>query len=72
MSVLYDSRIEDEFNGWDENQVFELANVMKFIQDEYKYRYRYKYRPNAKIYRENGRLYIEVEGMNERVRVKRL
>lgn len=32
MNLKYDSRIEDEFNGWDENAIFKLPMGQSIIQ----------------------------------------
>lgn len=72
MRVIYDSRIEGEFEGWDGDRIYELTNGTRWQQVRYKYRYKYKYRPRAKIIEQNGGKYLEVEGMDESIRVRRV
>ncbi len=72
MELRYDSRISGEFNGWDGDAVFELDNGTTWQQALYKYKYRYKYRPRAKVWRDGGRYFLEVEGMDERIEVRQI
>lgn len=72
MEKIYESRIIDEFEGWDGDKTYELDNGSIWKLASYKYQYRYKYRPKAAIYRNNGSYYLEVEGMGEALRVYRL
>jgi len=58
------------FNNYD--TIFEFENGSKWQQDEYKYYYHYANRPKAKVIEENGRYFLEVKGLNSRVRVKRI
>ncbi|MET3505526.1 hypothetical protein [Halalkalibacter oceani] len=51
---------------------FELTNGRIFQQDEYKYQYNYQYRPNVKVFQEGSVFYLEVQGMNSRVKVKKV
>ena len=72
IELKYDNRIVDEFNGWDDEAVFELSNGTKWKQKKYKYKYKYKYRPKAKIWKDGSRYYIEVECMNEMIEVEKI
>lgn len=72
MQLRYKSRISGEFNGWDGDAIFELDNGTKWQQSRYKYTYRYRYRPQAKVWQQGGRYFLEVEGMNEMIEVHRL
>lgn len=69
MKLICESKIYDEFSGWDDEQIFELSNGTKWKQNKYKYKYKYKYRPNAKIWKDGNKYYIEVDCMNEMVEV---
>lgn len=71
MEVIFDGRIEDEFEGWDGDKVYELTNGSKWELCSYKYKYIYKYRPKARILGDGGSYYLEVEGLDEKVRVRR-
>jgi hypothetical protein len=59
MELKYAKRIKGEFNGWDGDAIFELDNGTRWQQKKYKYKY--KYRPMAKIWKDGGRYYIEVD-----------
>ena len=72
MTLFIDSYIENEFEGWDNDKIFKLDNGTKWELASYKYAYNYAYRPRAKIWRNGGTYYLEVEGMNEKVHVNQL
>lgn len=72
MELVVESRIDGEFEGWDGDRVFPLINGQKWQQARYKYRYRYRYMPKAKIWREGSRHYLEVDGIDEMIEVRRL
>jgi hypothetical protein len=69
MELYIDSNIEDEFEGWDDDKTFKLDNGTEWKLSSDKYSYQYSYRPKAKIWRDAGRYYLEVDGMNEKVQV---
>ena len=66
-----ESRIDGTFNGWHGDALFKLLNGQYWIQAEYKYRYKYKYRPRVVISRTGSGYEMEVEGMEDSVRVRR-
>ena len=70
--LITDSRIDGDFEGWDGDRVFELPNGQKWQQVRYRYRYRYRYSPRARVYNKGGRYYLEVEGMDEAIEVRRV
>lgn len=71
--LIYESQIKGSFQGYKNREtLFELTNGRVFKQDEYKYHYSYMYRPNVKVYQEGSTYYLEVEGMDERVQVKKI
>lgn len=72
MKKVYESRIVDEFEGWDGDKIYQLDNGTIWQLCIYKYSYHYKYRPKATIYEDAGSYYLEVEGMAEVVRVRRV
>ena len=43
--VLRHSRIVDEFEGFDDEMLFQLDDGSCWLQDEYRYWYHYTYRP---------------------------
>lgn len=72
MTLYKDKKIEDEFNGWDGDEIFELNDGSRWQQKNYKYQYKYKYRPDAKIWKDGSRYYLEVECMNDKIEVIKL
>jgi len=66
------SRIEGEFNGYDDGAIFELANGQVWQQKRYRYKYKYSYRPEVRIYRDGGKYMMEVAVMDEPIEVVRV
>jgi len=52
--IVRKGQIEDEFEGFDDEMIFELTDGSFWIQDEYKYWYHYAYRPRVNILRKGG------------------
>lgn len=63
------SNIEGEFNGFNNETIFFLANGQAWQQSRYRYRYKYAYRPQVRIYRETGRHMMQVAGIDEPIEV---
>jgi hypothetical protein len=69
-TLIKTSQIEDEFDGFDGESIFELTDGSVYVQSSYKYHYFYAYRPMIKIY-SNGLIKIIVpEGMNDYAEVE--
>jgi len=66
--VLYEGRIDGEFEGFDDEVIFKMANGTYWIQDQYKYWYHYAYNPQATITEESGRYILSVAGNSIPVR----
>lgn len=72
MSVIEEGQLKGAFRGFKNREtVFQFYAGKAWKQNEYKYHYHYAYMPRAKVISESGRYYLEVEGMNEKVEVKR-
>lgn len=69
---VIESRIDGDFEGFDDNKVFVLMNGQIWRQAEYKYHYYYHYMPEVLIFRDGGAFYMKVENVDEIVRVERL
>lgn len=69
---VIESQINDDFEGYDEGNLYELSNGQIWKQVDYKYSYRYSYRPEVIIYREGSRYYMHVEDMDDAVEVVRI
>ncbi len=70
--LIRQGQIDDAFEGFDDEMVFELADGSFWIQDEYKYWYHYAYRPRVNILRKGGRLYLQVDGQNQVVAIHQI
>jgi len=72
MSIVEEGHLKGSFQGFkDRDMVFEFQNGHRWVQAEYKYSYYYAYSPKAQVIEENGQFYLEVDGMNQKVQVKR-
>lgn len=71
--IIEEGKLDGDFNGFeDEKIVFQFFGGNKWRQAEYKYNYYYAYMPQAKIVWELGSYYLEVESMNDRVKVEKV
>ncbi len=66
------SRIDDDFEGFDDEMLFSLSNEQYWIQLNYKYLYHYSYIPRVKIYLLKGRHYLTVDGQDQFAEVERI
>ena len=69
---VVESQIDGEFSGWDGETIFKLTNGQIWQQSSYAYTYSYKYRPNVLIFPSGGGFELQVEGMDQRIKVVRL
>ena len=67
-----ESQIDDDFEGYEEGNLYELANGQIWKQVDYRYYYRYSYRPDVLIYRDGSTYYMFVEGMDDKIEVERI
>ncbi|PQK76481.1 hypothetical protein [Pantoea ananatis] len=70
MRTIKDSHLADEFEGWDEDFIYEFDDGSKWKLASYTYSYSYSYRPRAKLKTDGFRYFLEVEGMGEPVEVE--
>lgn len=70
--VVTDGRIDGNFEGWSGNTRFRFTNGQVWEQAVYKYRYHYAFMPRAKILSDGGRFLLEIDGINERLPVRRV
>lgn len=70
--LITDSQIDDDFEGFEDENVFVLFNDEYWIQSEFKFWYTYSFMPNVKIYFYNGLYYLVIVNESEFVEVKRL
>lgn len=72
MNIIEEGQLKGAFKGFkDRDTIFEFYGGRKWKQNEYKYSYHYSYMPQAKVVSENGNDYLVVEGMLDKVLVKR-
>ena len=72
MARFAQSNIKGAFKGYKSDAIFELANGQIWKQSEYKHLYQYLFAPAVTIHQEGSGYEMKVEGMDERVSVKRL
>lgn len=65
-------QLEDDFEGFDENTLFEFTNGEYWIQTNYHYSYHYSYRPTGKLYEYLGSTYLAIDGLTQFVPVERI
>ena len=71
MELIAETRIAGSFKGWNGGNVYKLINGQYWKQARYKYNYHYAYRPDAKVWRDGSRYYLEVDGMSDKIEVKK-
>jgi hypothetical protein len=72
LRIVVDGNIEGSFYGFDGGRIFKFTNGQIWEQAEYKYHYHYAYRPAAQIIEDQGNNYLQVNGMNDRIKVKKV
>ena len=73
MELVTRSHIVGDFEGWNEEGArFELDNGQVWEQARYEYRYQYKYRPRTTVWTDGGRYFLEVEGKQQKIQVRRV
>lgn len=70
--AVIETKIDGEFEGWDGETIFKLANGQIWQQDSYDYAYHYAYSPDVLIYYISGRYKMRVEGVDDFIYVTRL
>ena len=71
--VMFESRIVNEFNGFDSDAIFIMSNGTAWKQYNYLYKYSYKYNPQATIIRQGpSKFFLFVDGIEEYVEVEYL
>ena len=66
--IIYDGKIDGEFNGFNQDVLFKMRNGTYWIQAEYQYWYHYSYSPDVTITEQNGKYILNVEGKSIQVR----
>ena len=67
-----ETTMDGEFNGWEGETIFKLANGQIWQQAEYSYTYSYSYRPDVTIYQTRAGCRLKVEDEDETILVKRI
>lgn len=71
MELVTESKIDGTFNGWNGDNYYRLINGQIWQQVHYKYKYHYAYRPDARILSDGSKFFLEVDGMDEIIEVRR-
>lgn len=73
MKIVEDGTLKGTFKGFkNRDTIFIFTNGSKWQQNEYKYHYHYAYRLHAKVIEKPGYFVLEVDGMNDSVKVSRI
>ena len=70
--AVIESRIDGDFNGWEGETIFKLTNGQIWQQASYSYSYHYAFRPSILIIQTRGGYVMQVEGMSDKISVRRL
>lgn len=71
-TIVTEGAIVSRFTGFHADAEFEFINGQIWKQSEYKYAYHYAYRPEALVIDGMNGLVLNVEGMGQTVRVRRI
>lgn len=69
-SDVIKSKIESDFDGFDNGNIYELTNGQYWKQVDYTYEYEYEYRPDVLIYKEGSYYYMVVENCDKHPQVE--
>lgn len=69
---VIESKIDDDFEGWDGETIFKLANGQVWQQASYAYTYHYAYRPDVLVIKTTGGHKMTVDGVSGSIAVKLL
>lgn len=73
MSIVLEGKIKGNFDGFKDMQtILEFTDGTKWQQAEFKFVFHFSFMPKAKIIQEFGAYYLVVDGINERVKVKKV
>jgi hypothetical protein len=70
--LVIKSKIDGDFEGFDDENLFPLYNGQYWIQKNYKYWYHYSYMPNITIYEYNNLYYLTLDGQEKFVEVEKI
>jgi len=72
VQIAAEGPIVSDFSGFNQDMQFQFQNGQIWQQAEYKYSYHYAYRPNAIVVNGIGGDELQVDGLSETVRVRRI
>ena len=68
LRTIFKGKIDDDFEGFDDGNVYKMSNGTYWVQAKYRYWYHYAYRPDAIITEDQGRYVLTVKGQSIPVR----
>jgi hypothetical protein len=71
-SNIVESKIDGDFEGFDNGKLFKLQNGQIWEQIDYTYHYSYKYNPKVTIYKDGSNYIMVVDGIEKKVKVQKL
>ena len=72
MRVILEDHINGSFDGFEGNRIYQLTNGQTWVQIDTKCQPQYHYMPKVSISEDEGSFFMEVEGLNDSVRVQRI
>ena len=72
MKLVAESKIDGDCEGFSGYRVFALTNGQNWQQAVLKFRYYFRRRPPVKIWEYRGDHYLEIDGMGEKILVRRV
>lgn len=72
MRVECEGTLDGAVSGWTGQTVFSFINGQRWKQASYSYRYFYRYRPQAKVFGNGNGFFLKIDGIDEKLPVKRL
>ncbi|MBM7564309.1 hypothetical protein JOC55_001250 [Paenibacillus sacheonensis] len=66
------SKIDGEFDGFENGKLFTLQNGQIWKQTSYEYKYTYKFNPKVTIYKDGSSWYMMVDGVDKQVKVEQI
>ena len=71
MELYSHSRIDGAFKGWTGRGAYKLVNGQIWVQKKYKYKHHHSFHPLARIWKDESHFFLDVEGMKDKIEVRR-
>ena len=71
MELYSKNRIDGEFTGWTGIGAYKFEKGQIWVQTKYKYKHHHSFHPLAQIWKDGSRYFLDVEGMKDKIEVRR-